>query len=204
MAQYVEGQGTKSRGCFFYGCMTCLAIIVVVVVGLGALGFLGYRGQASTRETAAAYLDACDSGDYAHAYEMVTAAWSERTPAEQFAAAERAAASSRGPCEQRVGTGVSLQKQTGAGTRAEIGFDALCGGVETRITVTMVKEEGQWRVDGVDYRSRAQVVPLACPNCGAVSPAGTNFCPRCGQPLTPAEDPLQAPTDAGPADSGTP
>lgn len=203
MAQYVEGQGTKSRGCFFYGCMTCLAIVVVVVGGVAAVGFFGYKGQASTRETASAYLDACDSGDYASAYEMVTAAWRERTTAEQFAAAERAAASSRGPCDQRVGTGVSLQKQTGAGPRAEIGFDALCGGVETRITVTMVKEEGKWRVDGVDYRSRAQVVPLACPQCGAVSPPGTNFCPRCGQPLTPTED-SRPPNDAGPAGARRP
>lgn|GEM_PF-6979023 len=197
MAQYVEGQGAKGRGCFFYGCMTCLAVVVVTLVGIGALGFLGYRGQASTRETAAAYLDACDAGDYPRAYGMLTSAWRERTTAEEFAATERAAAAARGTCEGRAASGVSMQKATGVGSRAEIGYDALCGGVATRITVVLSKEDREWKVDGVDYRSRTEVMPLACPECGAVSPPGTNFCPRCGQRLLPAEDPgLTAPDGA--------
>lgn len=195
MAQYVEGQGAKSRGCLFYGCMTCLVVVVLVVVALGALGWFGYRGQALTREIAAAYLDACDAGDHARAYEMASTAWRERTTAEAFAEAERAAALTRGPCEGRAAAGVSMQRATGAGSRAEISYDALCGGVATRITVELVKEGGQWRVEGVDYRSRSQVMPSACPECGAVSPPGTNFCPRCGQRLLPAEDPTEAVPD---------
>jgi hypothetical protein len=203
VAQYVEGQGAKGRGCFFYGCITCLAIVVVIVIGLGGVGYFGFKGQASARDAAGAFLDACEAGDYAPAYDMVSAAWRERTTAEEFAEAERAAAASRGSCDQRGTVGLRMSMEGDAGSRALIDFNAVCGGAETRITVTTVKEDGQWRVDGVDYRSRTQVMPQGCPNCGAVSPPGTNFCPRCGQRLIPAESP-QTPTEADPADARRP
>jgi hypothetical protein len=187
MAQYVEGQSGKKHGCLFYGCMTTLGVAVVVAAGIGVMVYSGYSGQQSARGNAEGFLDLCASGDHAKAYELLGSAWRERVTAEQFADTERAAAASRGACEQRRTAGVSMQRATGKGSRATLEFDARCGGKPTRIEVTMVKEAGGWRVEGIDYRSLSELLPLTCAKCGEVSPPGTNFCPRCGEKLQPLQ-----------------
>ncbi len=193
MAQYVEGQSSRSRGCFFWGCVISLAVFAIAAAACGSLAFFGYRGQADAGRVAAEYLDAVAAQDYARAYELLSPAFRERVSAEAFADQERAARAGRGECTDRRAAGVNMQKQSGREARAEIGFVADCAGEQTVMSVEMLRVDGQWRVDGVELASRSDVAPRRCPGCGALSPPGANFCSSCGKGLTPAEQPPPAP-----------
>jgi len=184
-----DGDGSSSRGCFFYGCMTAVVVGVVLALAVGALVYYGYSGQAGVRATADAYLEAIDAGDYVRAYDLLGPDWQSRMSPDQFADFEAGAREALGGCSDRRMASVNVQSASGTSARAELGYTITCGSGPMTIRLVMARYEGDWLVEAEEYASPEPDTTAACPSCGTLNPPQANFCSHCGARLRDLEQP---------------
>ena len=87
--------------CCLWGCLAAGAAVVLVAAAVGTLAYFGFETQASVRDSADAYLDALDRGDWNAAYGMLSPQWQERMSPEEFARVEEESRQAFGPMANR-------------------------------------------------------------------------------------------------------
>lgn len=183
MTRYGDDTGS-SKGCFFWGCMTSLGLGALVVAGIGGLFFFGYQGQESVRDAGRAYLEATGSGELEAAYELLSPAFKEGVDLEGFIEGEQNRRMTMGECSGWALSSFNMQTVAGKGSLTELGYRTLCDGRQFAVQLMMIKVDGEWRIEAVQYvNPQSRELAPTCPGCGHPIQPGSRFCANCGEPL---------------------
>ncbi|HEU4951453.1 MAG TPA: zinc ribbon domain-containing protein [Holophagaceae bacterium] len=154
------------------------AFLLVLLLAGSCLGFLAHRGSELT-PACETYLAEVQRGDYAGAYAGTarafrTKGWDQAT----FLRFEGRMQRALGHLESKSRVGVQVFPGT-----ARLSYQAQYTTGPVLITFVLAREDGAWRITGVNYASPVVAAGLACPACGAPNRWDAVYCARCGKAL---------------------
>ncbi|MFH1732180.1 MAG: DUF4019 domain-containing protein [Planctomycetota bacterium] len=176
-----------------YSC--CLAALVVLVI-VGAVFFVSlFREKQEMAPRCEKYLNAVERGDYRTAYRSLGRRSRELQTHDEYVEFKRTLREALGKCQEKTLT----QYKVRAGRRSTglVVYHARFEKGECQIVFTLEKEDGNWRVQGVNYNSPALLPIFKCPHCGTIQKGLAKFCSQCGKPMKPKTAPPEAEDDDG-------
>ena len=177
-----EQNQPKKRGCFFYGC--AFALVGGGIFAAALIGLFLY-GKSIIGPTADDYLQHIDKNEYTQAYAMTSTAFKAATSEAQFTAFAQRMQQTFGTCQSKTLDGIAANTTLGKSTSV-MNYSAQFTKGAATLTFNLIKEDGVWKIERVDYKSPLLQTPAA-----PESPTA---------PETPAENPAPE-TSAPPKDS---
>lgn len=140
----------KQHGCFYWGCMT---LILMAVAGVIIGGSLFLYGRQKLKPACEAYLAAVEKDDYDAAYALIGPEWKKTQTRAEFAEFERDRNARLGKVEKKSMTGVSFETSEKLGTAGLAKYDAQFSKAKGTMRFSLLKHDGNWIVEGVNYDS---------------------------------------------------
>lgn len=166
----------------------CLAALVVLVIA-GAALFVGlFREKQKMAPRCEKYLNAVERGDYRAAYRLIGRRWRDVQAYDEYVEFERTLREALGKCQEKTLTEYKVRAGTG-GSMGLVVYHARFEKGECQIVFRLEKEDGNWRVQGVNYNSPALLPLFKCPHCGTIQKGLAKFCSECGKPMKPKTTP---------------
>jgi hypothetical protein len=190
-----QGQGNGGSGwvknALGIGCLGCLTLVILVAC---LFGWIYYQGKTELTPIAEAYIRLAESGDYAAAYEEAGEDWREQQSFEEFESFYATYVEPLGERRSLTFTGTRQNTSTASGRTAVLAFTGVYDwSRDVKLTVTMKKYDGQWKVIGCHYQTSFFGELLTCDACGETQSEMTRFCPDCGAPMAAAQSGEESP-----------
>lgn len=177
----------KQRGCFFYGCA-----FAFVGAGIFAAAIIGlyFYGKSIIGPTADDYLQHIDKNEFTQAYAMTSTAFKQATSEAQFTAFAQRMQQTLGPCQSKSMDGVAANTTLGK-TTSVVNYSAQFAKGAATLTFNLIKEDGVWKIERVDYKSPLLQAPA--------TPETPAEIPTTPETSTPPKDSVKAETPETPA-----
>jgi len=192
MSRHGEQESHVGRNVMIWGCSGCLLLIALAVAGVTGLFFYAKK---TVSPAATDFLEAVESEDYRTAFDLLHEEVQAETTYQRFADEQARARERLGSRQSLTTTGFTVDSHDD-GTTTRAGFWAVYERGSGMLTVTMRRQDGEWRVTGTDYEADEADQPRVCPGCGADNRTGARFCNQCGQELP--EEPAAPPAATEP------
>ena len=116
------------------------------------------------------FLTLIDSDDYTGAYRMLGDGWKKQMNLQQFTDFEKGVKGVLGKCNSKTMSGVNINSNNGV-TTGVLTYSATFAKGPATLIFTMEKENGEWKINGLQYNSDLLKNGLPAPAPAPVPPA---------------------------------
>ena len=163
------------------GCLAGTGALIVIVLVACVAAFL-WLGSSDLKPTLEEFLNTVEARRYDRAFSSCSSQMRNSMRREDFQQVFETINDAAGQHQSLSMKSINY-RATPQGQFAQGGFVVYYKRGTATINASFHRENGRWRVLGINYESDLLKEPLTCTKCKTVNTLGAKFCKQCGTPV---------------------